>query len=438
MKKQSTIKKSKNIILNVILARFQKGSFFRNLSVVMTGTATAQLILFAIMPIISRLFTPEDFGVFSSFHALLMVISAGVTLQYAQAVVLPKHHKEGIVLLFIACLSVVLITAISVVFVGVFPSMVQSVINASNYWFLFFVPMAIFANGLNQAFQSWCIRVKAFKATSQSQVIRSIILIVIWLVFGFWQVGAPGLVLGIIIADISANLNLLHYVRQGINANKSSLTWQKIKAKTHEYIDFPLFAAPQNIINALSQGLPVFLLAFYYGIGVAGAYAFGIRILYAPINFLLTPLRQVLFQKATETYNNNGNLYSLFMKITGGLMALAFLPCVILFIWSPSIFPFIFGTEWQEAGVYARWLILWLFVGFSNVPAVLCARIIRQQRNLFIFDVLLLIFRLITLIIGGMNYTPVTTIIIFSTLGFISNLFLILCIGKLLHLEYAR
>ena len=46
----------------------------------MSGTAAAQAIGFALTPVISRLYSPSDFGIFGSFDAVLTVVAAGVTL----------------------------------------------------------------------------------------------------------------------------------------------------------------------------------------------------------------------------------------------------------------------------------------------------------------------------------------------------------------------
>jgi len=433
MTKKMILTGDDGILLKALLTHFRKGTFLRDLSIVMTGTATALLISFAMMPIVSRFFTPADFGIYGSYSAVLGVLAGGVTLQYAQAIVLPKHKEESINLLFVSVLAVALVFTAVAIFLLIFPRTSQNVINAPNGLFLVFLLIAVIVTGLNQTFQAWCIRVKAFKHTSASQAIRSISSVIIWITAGFGHLGAIGLVLGAILADILASFNLWRIVKSDLKASLSSVAWKKMKQMAHEFRDFPMFAAPQNLTNALSVGLPVLLLGYFYGIGIAGAYAFGVKIIQTPMALLLTPLRQVLLQKANESNNQGGNLYSLFMRITGGLIIVALVPFVILFIWSPQIFSIIFGDEWVEAGIFARWLLLWNLAGFSYVPAVIIARILRKQRNLFLFDCLLLLTRTAVLVFGGMYFTSLTTVISFSVVGFIFNVILIGWIWSLLH-----
>lgn len=78
------------------------------------------------------------------------------------------------------------------------------------------------------------------------------------------------------------------------------------------------------------------------------------------------------------------------------------------------------------AGEFGRWLILWLAPAFCNVPANLALRILRKQRQLFFFDVLLLGARAGALIVGGMWMGPHGTVVTLSVVGCIFNMLLIL------------
>jgi O-antigen/teichoic acid export membrane protein len=412
---------------------FKSGSFLRNLSIVMSGTALAQVIGFAMMPVISRLFTAEDFGVFGTFQSILGVISAGITLQYIQAIVLPKEKKDAINVFFASAISVALIAAILFAASAFFQGYVLDVINLPAIWYVYLSVLASFVAGMNQAFQAWCIRVKAFKHTSLSQVIRSIVSSGIFLVAGGMHLGAPGLILGTIVANIAASLNLVRVFVVDLVDFRENVSRKKMVEVAREYRDFPLYATPQNLVNALSHGLPVLLLGHFYGIEVAGFYAFGVKILQAPMRLVLCPLRQVFFQKATETYNQGGDLFRLYLKATIALASVAFVPSVVLFIWAPQIFSFVFGENWIEAGVYARWLILWLFIAFPNVPSVLIAKILRQQKKLLIYECIASGLKMLVLILGGMYFSQLTTVIFFSVLGFISNFLLIIFMGFLFY-----
>jgi O-antigen/teichoic acid export membrane protein len=202
-----------------------------------------------------------------------------------------------------------------------------------------------------------------------------------------------------------------------------------MKQLAKEYKDFPLYSASQNVINSLSLGLPVLLLTHFYGLAVTGAYAFAVRITWAPVALVMGSLRQVLFQKASETHHRGGNLVTLYLKLTVGLFGLAIVPTLVLLIWAPQIFSWMFGTPWTASGEYSRSLVLWYLVVLCNLPAVLFARIIRIQRTLFVYNLVLLAMRTLTLVLGGMYLSASHAIFLFAMLSAVMNLSLNVLVG---------
>ena len=73
---------------------------------------------------------------------------------------------------------------------------------------------------------------------------------------------------------------------------------------------------------------------------------------------------------------------------------------MILLVWGPEIFVWVFGSQWYLAGGLARSLVIWMVFVFCNLPAVLFAKIIRIQRFVFLYDLALLAARALALAVG--------------------------------------
>lgn len=423
---------SLTLYLKKILTRLKGSSFVKNVFIVMSGTAVAQVIGFALTPVISRLFSPSDFGVFGSFSSLAGILAAGMTLQYTQAIMLPKEKEDAIHLFVISCLCTSVVASLCLAFCIIFPTALDSLLKPNGIWVIALLITAITVSGLNESFQAWCVRNKCFKITSSSQVIRSLSSSGMQVGFGHLSAGAAGLIISGILADILASLNLARVVFRDLVASGRNIRWSRMKQLAQDYRDFPMYSASMNVINALSLGLPILLLTHFYGIAVAGSYAFGIRLLSVPIGFVLNALRQVLFQKAAEAHNEGDRLMPLYVKVTSGLFALALFPSLVIFVWAPQLFAWVFGSQWQMAGELARSLVLWLMFMFCNLPAVLFARIIRIQRKMFVFDLIVLSSRAIILFAGGMYLSAVHTVFLFSLVGAILNIVFIFTVGFIL------
>lgn len=421
-----------------VLNKFRKSVFVKNVLIVMSGTAAAQALSYALSPVISRLFSPADFGVFGSFTALLMVVTAGITLDYSMAIMLPKEEDKALGLFFVSSLATIGIGALALVACVLFPGTVRSTIEAPQAWILVLLVIGIVASGINQTCQAWCVRAKAFKQTSASQVVRSLSTNGTQMALGVMKGGAPALIFASVLGEVLASLNLARIVLRDLARIPRQLSWRRVRDLAREYRDFPLYSASMNVVNAISLNLPVFLLNRYFGIELAGAYAFTMRILSAPMGLVQKALRQVLYQKACETQNEGGRLLPLFLKFTGGLFLMALLPALVLSLWGPRLFAWIFGSQWRMAGVFAQSLVLWLAFVFCNLPAVLFSRVVRAQRQMFFFDITVLVLRTAALVVGGLYLTAPSTVLLYSLAGTAMNIVYITVIYLILKRREGR
>lgn len=411
------------------IVSIRKSAFLKNILIVMSGTAIAQLIAYVLSPVVSRLFTPEDFGIFGSFSAVAGIIGAIITLDYSQASMLPKEKAEAINLFILSLISTCLIILIVILISITKPSIFYDLTKTKGFWPIFLFALTLLITGINNASQAWAVRSKAFKRTSASQIFRSLGSSISRILLGIFKTGAVGLIISNITANIFASLNLIKVVIPDLGPLRGNINLNKLKMLAKEYIDFPLYSASQNFINAISSGIPVLLISKFYGLAAAGAYAFSLSILHAPMSLVLTALRQVLFQKASEFKQEGKGISLLYLRTVLVLFSLAIVPSLILVIWAPQIFTFVFGTRWQLAGVLARSLIIWMAFVFCNLPAVIFARIIRIQKFVFLYDLILLIARTTTLALGGMYLKLVDTVMIFAIVGAVMNAFLIYLVG---------
>lgn len=411
-----------------------KSHFFRNVFVLMSGTALSQVINVAVAPLLTRLYDPKDFGEFGVFMSITGILIAVCTLRYDQALMLPKRTEDAANLFGISVIGVAAVSSVATAICLGFGSQIAAAAKspALAQW-LWLSPIFVLLSGGYQTLNAWSTRRKQFHRASISQVVRSIATSIAQLAAGIGGGSPTGLVGGAVAGSACASAALgIQVLKDDRSFFRGSLRLSEMKRLAKEYSDFPLYSGTQSLLNATSQNLPMLLLAHYFGPAVAGLYSLGVRILQLPMNLVLTSLRQVLFQKASEVYNNGGDTYALFKKTTLGLLAIAIGPAAIVVLFAPPAFAFVLGQEWYAAGEYARWLVLWLALMFSNVPAVLFAQIYRKQRALLIQDIALLVCRAGALLVGGMYCSAIQTIILYSLVGVAFNAYIILWTWRLL------
>jgi O-antigen/teichoic acid export membrane protein len=81
------------------LFSFLKKEFVKNVLTLITGSALSQIIIYASILLLTRLFSTEIFGIYILFSSATLILKPLATLQYEFAIVLPKKDEDAINLL---------------------------------------------------------------------------------------------------------------------------------------------------------------------------------------------------------------------------------------------------------------------------------------------------------------------------------------------------
>jgi O-antigen/teichoic acid export membrane protein len=414
-----------------VLKRFKKlikGNLFLNILTVVTGTAGAQAITMLASPFITRLYGPEAFGVLGAFLALVMVLSPIAALCYPIAIVLPRQDSEAKKIAQLsALLALTLAFMIALLLLAAGDKIVHWLGLEAIYAFVLCIPLAMFFSAQYQILQQWLIRKKQFKVTAKVAFIQSAIVNSAKVGFGWFNPVAAVL---IVIATLT---HAVHAVMLFVGA-KASLSSQSLDDNTNEsiwalakkYYDFPLYRAPQALINAMSLSMPVLMLMSFFGPAAAGFYALAKTILAMPVNLLGTAVADVFYPRITEAANNGENIAVLLRKATWALAGVGMLPFALIVVAGPWLFGFVFGSEWTVSGEYARWMALWLYAGFLNRPSVAAIATLSLQGLFLCYEIASVLLRAGALLVGFMLFkSDVIAVTLFSLVGVALNVFLV-------------
>jgi O-antigen/teichoic acid export membrane protein len=155
-----------------------------------------------------------------------------------------------------------------------------------------------------------------------------------------------------------------------------------------KYAIFPTI----NMLHALgdmaqASGV-VFIISTGFGAEVLGFYAFGLRVLRAPMGIIGNSISQVFYQKMIFVYNNKQSLKPMLRSILKKLFILALPPFLIIFTFSDYLFKVVFGDNWAEAGVYVQILCPWLYFNFVASSVSQIPMIVGKQREVFLISLM--------------------------------------------------
>lgn len=406
-----------------------RSRFLRNVVIVASGAAGAQAVSLAFTPVITRLYGPEAFGLFGTFAATLAVLTPVAALSYPIAMVLPDKHGDAVGLAKLSIsfsLLVALLIAAILLFLGSDVAGALSLESIQAY--LWLLPIAVVLTALMQVCQQWVVRTKQFRITARAAVFQALLLNGAKVTAGlFYPVGGSLVVLTVIGSGLHA---LLIWI--GINRGSLPLSEGRQEegsslgtlAKRHR--DFPLFRAPQSVINAASLALPVMMLASFFGPAAAGFYSLGRLALAMPSTLIGNAIFDVFYPRITEAARQRENVFRLLLKASLALVAAGVVPFGMVILFGPWLFELVFGAQWYAAGEYARWLSVWLFFAFLNRPSVAAIATLGKQGFFLVYEVASLVLRATALYVGFWLFNDDRlAVALFSAVGAVLNIYLI-------------
>ena len=233
-----------------IVNKYKSSEFIRNFLTLFSGSTISQFIPVLLAPVMSRLFTPEDFGKLAIFMAISTFVSGFMTGAYDTAIMLPKKKSDAINLLalslllsFVFCILV----GISILFAGNF--IAKSAGDETIARYLYFAPIIVLSLGIYKTLNMWFTRYKKYKLLAGTRIVQTVTGSGIKLSMGFASLGITGLITGEIGRNIIGSIILFYRFIKKEKQSIKLMSKKGIILNAKKYIDFPKFSAPQGILD---------------------------------------------------------------------------------------------------------------------------------------------------------------------------------------------
>ena len=419
-------------MLKSTIHKYFKSEFARNVLTIFTGSSIAQIIPFLVTPILTRLYSPEDFGLLALFTSITGIIAIIATLQYESAIMLPKDDNDALNIVAL-CLSISLVISIfSFLGISLFNKTIAHWLGNDrlSFW-LYFVPISVFLSGLFNTLNYWSSRKKQFKRLAIRSVSQSSTSALVKLSMGSAGATKSGLITGTLAGQATATGLLTWLIYKEDKTLLANISKDRILQNAKTYRNFPKYTAWQGFFDIFNDSSTNFIISNFFGIQILGFYSFSVSLLQKPLQLIGTSVGQVYYQRGSEIYNVGGNIWGITKKIVIRLSIISLIIFVPIAIAGPKIFSLIFGKEWYNAGVYARLLLPWLVVRFIGSPITSSMNILGKQKEFLFFTVIInLLFPLI-LLFSFKNGFPFTLSILFvSIITSIYLMFIIIWIKR--------
>lgn len=372
-----------------------RSEYIRNLTILVTGSASAQFIALALSPVFSRYYSPHEFGLLAVFMSILSALSVIVCLRYEFAIIPARTVDDASALLQLSLKITLLTTLLSLAGVTIFNLFFSGNKDLSNW--LWLLPVMTLANGSYQAMLNWANRHKNYKLISRYRIINSIIANGVILAAALLGYITYGLLVGFVAGGVTAMLVLYISIQKSNAPFAFNLGNAKLRETARKYDVFPKVNLWQAFADMLLINGVIYFLTFFFSQAVVGLYGMTMRVLQAPFNLIGYSIGQIFLQEAAHQYHEGKNIQPLIKKSILRTAVVALPIVIILVITGPDIFVFVFGDQWRESGQFARILAPWFFLDFIRTPISQVPVIIGKQRQWLAWNVLAIITLTISL-----------------------------------------
>lgn len=410
-----------------LLKRYIKDSQYKkNILIMVIGRVFAQAIPVLLTPLLTRIYTPENFGIFGVFSTIISIIAMLSTGRYCLAIILPKKDEKAISLFSISSLltviTAIIITILLLIWGDVFFDLLNTPVLDKYIWM---VVMNMLFMGLYESLYYYALRMKAFKILTTNIIVQSLVLISSRLIFGYLGYTEFGLLLSYLLGYAISYVLMLFRLNIQVGEIFKNLKWSEQKELMKRYHKFPKYSLAADTLSMTSNMAPNIFINKIFGTAVNGYYNMTDKILGSPIWLVTSSVGDVFRQEASEQFRTKGSCFVVFKKTVRAMFFWGLVPFLLLFIFAPYFITPLLGDGWSEVGNMLRVFSILYFIKFIVRPVYPVLYIVRKQDYNAIFQGLHLLSVIIGFVVGILTGDLYLCLILWSVLASLSYLIIL-------------
>lgn len=360
--------------------------FWKSVILVAFGSLGGQLIIILSKPILTRLFSVEEFGNFSLYISILSLLMMLGTFQYEKGIIIADEDELS---LDILGLSLMILTALTSIIFIVCISMMSFAVWSASPIILILLPFGFFFAGLFNILMQWSLRKKSFKTIGKAKVKQSLLGNLVKISFGLFNFNHAGLIIGSIILHLVGSVCLLKALFVDMRKTVYHFEVDAIKNVAFKYKNFPIYSMPARLLNTAGIQLPVLFMTLVFGLSTVGQFSLANSILSLPMMIIGQSIGDVFLAELSTIGKVNPNKSKRLMtKLVKRLFLIGLIPTLIVVIFGPVLFSMIFGEEWYIAGVFARILSIVTLPRLCFSLTVRVFTVFEKQQSILKLDIL--------------------------------------------------
>lgn len=352
-----------------------KTKLFKPLLQLVGASFVAQIVSFIVMPIITRLHTPDSLGQYQFFTTTALVLTPLMTGSLGLAIQSAGSKYIALSYLKVAMQYALIVFSAAMAFSPLFVILLLR--EEGGGWFAFYIPALIFFMYLSANFQfamAYLTNNKSYASQSSYAITKSCSSNFFKIVLSWFSSGGFSLVLALILAEVLQLVRMVGLRYRAFIRSLFCFKWRSFKRRLFALRKYPTYVSMTSVLAILMNWFPILIAGTLYGPQFAGLLGLAFMVVNTPVYPIIGALRSVCFGELARGKDRKYfAVYSRSVLISAipGALGLVVLNC-----YGGELFSIVFGEEWRVAGHYA-------FICFIPIAISLILSPVYSTLNLF-------------------------------------------------------
>lgn len=412
------------MILSSVIDKIKDSSLLKDTLKLSSSSVLLIILPLLVTPILSRVYSPEDYGAWGIYSSVMFIVSSFIFLSYENTLV-KSNDEEEIPSLILLCLCIA-IGIISIVIGGFFLGRLINIPFFLDFPSISWLFATFIFTSLHTIEYNIANRSKKYGFMSITNIINGFSQAIFRILLGVFPIFSYGLIVGNVLAYIIATLFLfIVIIRYTWHLQWNKVSVSSIKALSQKYKKFPLFDAPARLIEFTVGNIVVIILSFYFRKEEIGCFSMVIQFILLPIAVVGSAMGNVYYRELSEKSVDSIETQHTTIKVGKITLLLSILPICFLALGGDQILVMFLGDKWIDAGKMALCLAIYSVPVILSEPLLPAFRVLDRQELRFKFNLINLIFAVASLILSSIIFDNIYISLIFYSVSYAIARFII-------------
>lgn len=408
----------------------ESGNVFRGMLTLLVGAGLARVIGIISIPILARIYSPEDYGVLALYTSFIAILAPVMTLRYVQAIPLPKTDEIAFNLFSLCFKLIAFFTVVIGIVLALFGKTILTWFNMEALipW-RWLIVLGVSGSAIYELFSLWATRKRQYKTIARTQFTQSLIGNITKIVLGLLGFKPSGIIIGQFLSQSAGITSFIKDAKKDFQIYLPKIRLSKETFIAKYFQDFVWFRLPSQFLMVVTVQAPVLMMAALYNKEATGQLSLAMMALALPVNLIGGAISKAYYAEiAVLGKNNIDKIKRATWSTQKKLFAIGLPATIAVVLLAKPIFSLVFGEKWATAGSFSAILAPFILLQFTSSPLVQALNIVGSQLSFLMINIIRALgFIIIMLIFKAQKFTE---------MDFIFALSLFLCMFYLFQTAY--